>query len=358
MNINVVAMQALVDRECYYLQQKVELIKEGKVAIFPAGPTAQAFFYTLRNQYKIETDLFIDNNPTLDGKIVCGKEIKHSPWGEINEYSVLIPTSAKYFHEISVQLKEFGRTMFMSASAFVACQYAEKYSNIVNMLEDDLSKISYLASIYNLLTFDNSFVHYVPNQYFGLPNFSLNNSEIIVDAGAYVGDTVEEYVRRGTEGVNVYAFEPYDKALDKLRNRVSRVKQEWLLKDDDIVIVPAGVGAETKKIFFSHIGNPTMIIQSEQGAFELPVYSLDDYFRDKEPFTILKADVEGSELDMLKGAKNTIRKSKPKMALSIYHNPDDFVSIIEYVKSLVPEYHLSVRNHSPDYKDTILYCWC
>jgi len=178
--------------------------------------------------------------------------------------------------------------------------------------------------------------------------------ETIVDAGAYVGDTVEEYVKRGMEGVKIYAFEPYETARLKLETRVKRLKAEWIIGDNDIEVIPAGVGAKTERLNFQSIG--TMLSISNAGDFDLPVCSLDDFFKDKKPFTLLKADIEGGEMDMLTGAQEMIRRHKPKMTLCIYHSPLDFAQIAEYVRKLVPEYRFYVRNHLSNYQDTVLYC--
>jgi hypothetical protein len=99
-----------------------------------------------------------------------------------------------------------------------------------------------------------------------------------------------------------------------------------------------------------------MLQPDEQGEITLPIYSLDDFFKDRQPFTLLKADIEGGEMDMLKGAQEMIKRYKPKMTICIYHSPQDFARIIEYIHTLVPEYRLYVRSHYSDYKETILYC--
>ena len=51
-----------------------------------------------------------------------------------------------------------------------------------------------------------------------------------------------------------------------------------------------------------------------------------------EKINFLKLDVEGSEMATLRGARNSIDRFKPKLAISIYHKPDDFFEIINYIK--------------------------
>lgn len=66
-------------------------------------------------------------------------------------------------------------------------------------------------------------------------------------------------------------------------------------------------------------------------------------------------DVEGAELESLKGASGTIQRYKPKLAICIYHKPEDMTEIPLYIKSLVPEYKLYVRHHSNSIAETVLY---
>jgi hypothetical protein len=66
-------------------------------------------------------------------------------------------------------------------------------------------------------------------------------------------------------------------------------------------------------------------------------------------------DIEGSELEALKGAKGILTKYKPKLAICLYHKTNDFVEIPLFLKEIVPDYKLHVRHHACGYLDTVLY---
>lgn len=70
---------------------------------------------------------------------------------------------------------------------------------------------------------------------------------------------------------------------------------------------------------------------------------------------MIKMDVEGAELESLKGARETILRNRPKLAICIYHKPEDMTEIPLYIKSLVPEYKFFVRHHSNYFAETVLY---
>ena len=345
----------LVRRETNWLKQKISAF-DGEYIIFPAGPTAQKFFHTLKDSYGIEAACFADNNPQMKKTSIFEKPVLSFEDVVSRGGAVLIPTSLEYYGQIAAQLEKAGITAYMHSFAYEASQHCERFISICGLLADEKSKCAYLGAIYNLLTTSSAFIQYDENEYFGIKEFANCIYDTVVDAGAYVGDTLEEYVKRDKNGsIKIYAFEPFDEMRTKLGTRVARLKKEYPLKEDDIVIIAGGVGAENKTVKFQKKFG-AMLQPDEDGDVELQVYQLDDYFKDKPPFTVLKADIEGGEMDMLKGAKGMICRYKPKMAISLYHSVEEFYKIIEYVHQIAPEYRLFVRNHMFDYRETILYC--
>lgn len=66
-------------------------------------------------------------------------------------------------------------------------------------------------------------------------------------------------------------------------------------------------------------------------------------------------DVEGAELNALKGAKKVIETNRPKLAISIYHSNEELLAIPEYLHSTLVDYSFYVRHHSLNWQDTVLY---
>ncbi|GBR76374.1 hypothetical protein NO2_0935 [Candidatus Termititenax persephonae] len=52
----------------------------------------------------------------------------------------------------------------------------------------------------------------------------------------------------------------------------------------------------------------------------------------------LKMDIEGSELEALTGAAETIKRYRPELAICVYHRGNDLVEVPRYIKSLNPNY--------------------
>ena len=82
---------------------------------------------------------------------------------------------------------------------------------------------------------------------------------------------------------------------------------------------------------------------------------IDDLVRefDLNRVDFIKMDVEGMEVQSLRGAAETIRKWKPRLAISAYHFHDDIYEIAKLIHSMCPDYQIEVlRGMGP-----ICYAW-
>ena len=64
-----------------------------------------------------------------------------------------------------------------------------------------------------------------------------------------------------------------------------------------------------------------------------------------EPVSFIKMDIEGAEKKALDGAKETIKKYKPKLYVCAYHRNEDFFALPEKILSLNPDYNIFLRHH-------------
>ena len=72
--------------------------------------------------------------------------------------------------------------------------------------------------------------------------------------------------------------------------------------------------------------------------------------------SFIKMDVEGAEMDVLKGMKYTIQRYKPKMAVCIYHKYQDIYDITAFLKALVPNYKFYFRHYNSNETECVLFC--
>jgi FkbM family methyltransferase len=174
---------------------------------------------------------------------------------------------------------------------------------------------------------------------------------VLIDCGAYNGDTIQEFLSMNIGYEKIVAFEPeYEnyKTLEKRYNEYG----------DKFTLINAGAYNKDGTLYFSGtdvFGRVYETPKGIDGEISIKVRSIDGLHL-HEKVTFIKMDIEGSELNALIGARETILRYKPKLAISIYHSNEDMLRLTEYIHELVPEYKLYVRHHGYYHVyDTILY---
>ena len=69
----------------------------------------------------------------------------------------------------------------------------------------------------------------------------------------------------------------------------------------------------------------------------------------------IKMDIEGAEIEALRGAEKTIKQSQPKLAISVYHSMSDFVDVYEFISSLNLGYRFYLGHYTIHSHETILF---
>lgn len=85
----------------------------------------------------------------------------------------------------------------------------------------------------------------------------------------------------------------------------------------------------------------------------VPVIPLDEALGEDGAF--IKMDIEGAEKEALEGAERTVIKYRPKLAISVYHKPEDIVEVPEIILSYGLDYQFYLRHYSLAAFDTVLY---
>ena len=235
-------------------------------------------------------------------------------------------------------------------------QNVERVNAVANMLADDKSKTTYLGmtkfrSTYNKKDFP--FSCYEKTEYF-IKELKLDDDEIFLDCGAYDGDTIGDFLKCSPKYRRIIAFEPETANFEELQKKYG--------DNDRITLINAGVYDKDGEVLFNVVKNTGSSKVSENAKIDetnnfvsIKVKTIDGL--DLEKVTFIKMDIEGAELNALKGAKKTILRNKPKLAVCIYHSDEDMLQIAEYIHNLAPEYKLYVRQHEnyPSIFETVLY---
>ena len=186
---------------------------------------------------------------------------------------------------------------------------------------------------------------YFGAQYFDLPQLDLRN-EYFVDVGALDGETTKYFLDR-FENDRAYVLEPNPRQFE--------VTKERLRDESRAELFPYGAYERNGWLSFdTRAGDAGSAGISEQGDTRIEVRKLDDLLGDR-PVTFLKMDIEGSELAALRGAERIIREQRPKLAICVYHKPEDIWEIPGFLLNCCPDYKLYLRHYSVSYTETVLY---
>lgn len=190
------------------------------------------------------------------------------------------------------------------------------------------------------------------HSYFSQDFYPISSDEVLFDCGAFTGDTIEDFVTfTNKKYKKIVAFEPDEKNVKRLNAFINN-------KIENVVVIQKATGDKNGKVAFLNNGNmfsKTVDVKDSSDELSVDIVRLDNYI-DYHP-TLIKMDIEGAELDSLIGATQIIKTLKPKLAICIYHMPFDFYEIPKFLKSLVPEYKLKVRQHESGFCETVLYAY-
>jgi FkbM family methyltransferase len=218
---------------------------------------------------------------------------------------------------------------------------------------DDFSRQEYLAQLrWRLLAdFDRMADPDPAGTYFPEGLIQLHEHEVFADCGAYDGDTVEKFLRvtRGNFE-RIVAFEPDPGNLGKLREAVNRLTTDI---ERRIEWHPKAVGASDCRVRFAALGTDGSAISAE--GLEVECVTLDSVFEDQSGPTFIKMDIEGAELDALAGARRTLERYAPALAICSYHRQSDLWRIPRLIHSINPGYRLFLRPHLADGWDLVCY---
>lgn len=179
--------------------------------------------------------------------------------------------------------------------------------------------------------------------------------DYVIDGGACFGDTAVFFASSvGPEG-RVFAFDPLPVHVE-----IARFNVEQNNFGQRITVTQAGIGASSNHVAetageLSKTASPGFSLAGRENM--VPIVSIDDALMQAETGKVdfIKMDIEGFELGALHGAAETIRRHKPKLAISIYHKLEDFFAIPLYLKEQYPFYDFYLDHYTIFDEETVLY---
>ena len=175
----------------------------------------------------------------------------------------------------------------------------------------------------------------------------IRAGDIVFDVGAHLGTFARFALDRGA--AKVVMFEPQPVNARCLERTFARE-----IRDGRAVLVEAAVWHTSGTLSFANEGPGTMGHVDTKGSaqdFSVPAITFDDAVErlGLPRVDFIKMDIEGAERHALAGGRRVLARSRPRMAICIYHAPDDYEVIPRIVMGANPAYRMSTRGHFQAY---------
>jgi FkbM family methyltransferase len=217
---------------------------------------------------------------------------------------------------------------------------------------DDASRAYFVDNLRFRVHGDFRYPSYPSNlpAYFPRDLFNLTERECFVDCGAFDGDTLRVFVGE-TRGKfrRIVAFEPDPRNFEALQQNFVSAQSFG----DRAVVYRAAVGETRGTLRFNATGLDNAAVASD-GELEVECTTLDESLQNENP-TFIKMDIEGCERAALSGGRKTIRTSRPILAVSVYHRPQDLWTLPTYMSEIDPGSRLALRMYWHDGFDLVCF---
>ena len=180
--------------------------------------------------------------------------------------------------------------------------------------------------------------------------------ETVIDAGGCWGDTALYFADRVGPKGKVFCFEILEENLRVLRQNLELNrhcaesievvrKALWHTSNEWLSLCGSGPGTSIAKA------------KPQSTGLQVPTLSIDDFVAEVrlDRLDYIKMDIEGAELMALQGAEKALRRFRPKLGISIYHNFDDIFTIPLYLKSLDLGYEFFLDHFTIHREETVLF---
>lgn len=260
--------------------------------------------------------------------------------GLSNRLHIFSTTVNKWY--LSIDQKEFDK-LWLIDSKFYNFKGAlipfEKHFPVKNVFQDTFYFYTLFDDNYDseLVRKLDTYLNEGPYGYEGDGiSVKVEEGDIVIDAGAWIGDFSAYAVAKGAQS---YAFEPTNTTFKIL-------EQTAELNGEKFYPVKKGLGAVSEVCNISidnDKGEGNSIMISRGGKVEsIEIMTLDLFVQQAnlKKVSFIKADIEGAERDMLLGARETLKRFSPKLAICTYHLPDDPEVLEQIIMDANPKYKI------------------
>lgn len=215
--------------------------------------------------------------------------------------------------------------------------FVEKYKWLYEHLADYRSKHILNGIIRYWFEFDVNRLHSLCEtvfpDYYDMDILQCGEDDVLVDLGAFTGDSAEEYIHTYGAYKKIYAYEITPSTFETMQKRLEEYP--------NVILNLKGVGGEAGTMYVNNGGARAGNKLLTEGDTEVAVVTLDEDI--SEPVSVIKMDIEGAEKEAILGAEMHIRNEKPKLLISTYHMPGDLFEIPLLINDIRDDYKFYMR---------------
>lgn len=219
----------------------------------------------------------------------------------------------------------------------------------IESLEDEESKKYYSASLEFRVT--RNPLCLIPNRNMKRTGeysdfVKVKQGDVIIDCGAYTGDSAEMYFNYANKDCQVVAIEPFYESYVALMEKAKKIGAPGQIKCFQYAI--SDVARVESFCYDNDDLRMGINIEKQQGEYKqyIDVINLDRLLSDYKKIDFIKMDIEGEELNAINGAKEIIHKFCPRLMVSAYHHHSHLCFIIPQLLKLNPNYKFYL-GHTP-----------
>lgn len=340
-------------------RNKTELrrLQKRRIMIYGAGEWGNDIYNLLKN-CDIKVDCFLvddgfagDGNKTKNGIAITSEKNLNPKYDKQNDavfWAIADPLKVRWGNDrTDIEYYMVWDHGFWKDKKYYADKQDE-YNKVKSLLSDELSKNvmdAFVKAQKGDITEDICLSS--EGTYFN-DLTRMGEDGAFVDCGSYDGESAISYWKFYNKKCKVFAFEPDP---DNQKKIMSRFKNE-----NQFIIIGKGCWSSATTLSFSNKGDMSSAI-SEDGDSSVEVTTIDEVVGN-EKTAFIKMDIEGSELEALRGAEKVINRDMPILAISAYHKQEDFITLIPYINSIHSNgkhYKLYLRHHGCTSTELVLY---
>jgi FkbM family methyltransferase len=347
---------------------------QNRVVVFGAGQLGRFVLPALR-QAGIEVPAYCDNNAGLWGTRIDGVGVT-SPADAMERFgaSACFLTAVYNPSAIRRQLRGLGCTRIVPYPVFFwkhwqylpaeerlelpqrILEQAGEIPAAYELLADEASREEFRTQLrwrclmdYDCLPKPDS----PQDMYFAKGLFRLSSDEVMVDCGAFDGDSMQSFLEK-VDGRfrHIYLFEPDPANLRSLAARIAVIPAELAAR---ITTLPYGVGDHNGTVRFSADGDVGSKVVANGGTVEIECRTLDSVLSGRLCPTLIKMDIEGAETRAIPGGASVIARCRPILAVCAYHRCDHLWIIPKLLNAACPDSRIFLRRYAEECWETVYY---